>query len=107
MSSPPQTKSFAAWINLMPGTSSKLFVTGEVETSASNKVPVLTPSDTPISAKNLALDLGIRATGGIGTQAFGFRPVRYESPSSQDEFHTVTIHWAGEEILTLNVDEAH
>ncbi len=108
MSSSPKTQKFSAWINLMPGTDSKIIVVGEVETSASNNLPVLTRTDPQgIIPEHLLLDLSIIEAGEDGTQDIRFRPVRYEEPASQGQFTTVSIQWMGEVILTLDVTEAH
>ncbi|MEJ8561136.1 hypothetical protein QTO30_07795 [Yoonia sp. GPGPB17] len=105
MSQPPKTRSFAAWINLMPGSQPTLIVAGEVETSASNNKPVLKRSSGDAPAGTLQLDLTIRNTGGIGTQAFQFWPVRYDQAASRGAFSDVVILWDGEEIMTLPVSE--
>ena len=108
MSNPPNTKNFRAWINLMPGSPSKLIVVGEVETSASNKKPVLTraiPQGTV--SQVLILDLHIASQGGIGTQAFQFWPVRHEEDANKGQFTQVSIRWDGEPLMNLKVSEAH
>lgn len=107
MSQPPNTRSFRAWINLMPGSPSILVVTGEVETSASNNKPVLTQSNQSGSAGTLVLDLTIQNIGGMGTQAFQFWPVRFDRPAAQGEFSRVVILWDAQAIMTIPVADTH
>lgn len=107
MSQPPETRNFNSWINLMPGAPTQLFVTGEVETPASNKQPRLTVSSNNPPNGVLLLDLSIQDTGNLGTQAFQFWPVRYEQPAARGQYTQVAIFWAGEELMRLDVSEVN
>lgn len=107
MSQPPRIRNFNSWINLMPGTPTQLFVTGKVETPASNKQPRLVVSANTPPNGVLHLDLSIQDTGGVGTQAFQFWPVRHEQPASQGQYTEASIFWDGEELTRLNVSEVH
>ena len=106
MSKPPRTRKLAAWINLMPGAPSELIVVGEVETSAGNKKPGLSVSAGSPPAGALHLDLSIHDTGGFGTLAFQFWPVRHEQPAVEDQYKHVVIFWNDAELVRLPVTEA-
>lgn len=107
MSNPPNTKDFAAWINLMPGSPSRLYVVGKVETNAQNLVPRLTrtvPQGT--NPTILFVDLTI-VPDGIGPQVVSYQDVRYEETATQGQYSEVAILWEGEPMLCLQVSEAH
>lgn len=105
MSQPPRTRDFNSWINLMPGAPTQLFVTGEVETSASNMQPRLAVSSSTPPNGVLHLDLSIQDSGNNGTQAFQFWPVRHEQPAARGQYTEVALFWAGEELMRLDVSE--
>ena len=108
MSTPPNTQDFSAWINLQPPGPSNLIVTGEVETPSSTEVPILSETDDPRNPPTtLELDLTIRNSGGIGTPAFEFRPVRFEKPAAAGQYDQILVLWQGSVILSTNVSEAH
>ena len=108
MSLPPETRSFSAVINLQPPGPSQLIVTGDVETPSSADLPHLSPNDAPRNpASTLELDLTIRNSGGIGTPAFEFHPVRFEAPAVAAQYKHVVILWCGSVLLRLDVDEVH
>ena len=106
MSSAPQTQNLNAWVNLQPPGPSRVIVTGEVQTNASNMIPSLTRAEPQgINPQQLILDLGINDTGGIGTQDVAFREVRYEEPAGENDFTSVAIRWHGDIIETLTVQK--
>lgn len=108
MSTPPNTQNFSAWINLQPPGPSKLIVIGEVETPSSADIPVLTETDDPRNpSTTLELDLTIRNTGGIGTPAIEFQPVRFEKSASAGQYEKVLILWQGSIINSADVGEAN
>ena len=73
-----ETINWHAWIDTQPGADPKLYVTGEVRTSALNKFPVLKPAvPQGINPTILLLDLSI-VEEGVGGQVVTFRPARYE-----------------------------
>ncbi|MFA3919097.1 hypothetical protein [Ruegeria hyattellae] len=107
MTNPPNTKDFAAWINLMPGSDPKLIVVGKVETSADNMHPKLTRT-VPQGANPtiFLLDLTIEQVG-VGSEVIGYRETRHEEHASKGQYFHVAIMWEGTQILQLNVSEAH
>ena len=108
MSDAPKTRGFEAWINLQPPGPFNLIVKGEVETRAGNILPRLTRAvPQGIVPTQLILDLSIEDTGGVGTQAFDYRPVRYEEQAEAGDFDSVAIRWGGDIIETLKVNEVH
>ena len=103
----PNTKDFAAWKNLMPGSIPKLIVVGKVETNATNMHPKLTRANPQgLNQTLLVLDLTIEEVG-AGAQVIGFRDARYEEPTSQNDYSQVAIMWQGAVIEQLDVGEAH
>ena len=107
MTTIPNTKDFAAWINLMPGAATELIITGKVETTAGNLVPMLdrvVPQGT--SPAILMLKLTIRKVGDVGSGDVAYRDLRYSEAARRGQFTEVQVFWDGALILTLVVTEA-
>lgn len=108
MTNVPNTRNFAAWINLQPGADKQIIVTGEVETAASYLVPTLSRAvPQGINPQHLILELTIVNTGKPGTENVDYRRVRYQEAASQGQFTHVEIRYDGQVILVLDVTEAH
>ncbi|MBM1691607.1 hypothetical protein [Sulfitobacter geojensis] len=108
MSKSPRIRRFTAYIDLMPGTPSKIIVTGQVETKGSAHVPRLKRNEGPhTTGTTLALDLSIHSTGGSGTHAFDFIDVGYEAPANKDQYKKVRILWSDGVLCDLDVSETH
>lgn len=108
MSTSPNIKDFAAWINLQPLASPTLFVTGEVETVGGHLAPQLTRAEPQgIVAEQLILVLTIEDTKRPGTDDVAYRKVRYEQAAEQGSYTSVALRWDGEIIHVMDVDEAH
>lgn len=107
--SAPNTQTWSAWEDRRPGPPSpRLHVTGEVETTRSSLVPVLTPTvPQGINEKILFLDLTIEDTGGIGTDDVAFRKVAYECDVTEGQHTHVEIKWEGVTIVELEVEITH
>ncbi|WP_390912434.1 hypothetical protein [Pseudosulfitobacter sp. SM2401] len=108
MKNPPPIRDFSAWVNLQRPGPFKIIVTGEVETKSSADLPHLSPNAAPrTSSSTLELDLSIRNTGGIGTQAFQYHDARFEGPANSGQYTKVLILWQGDILCELDVSEAH
>lgn len=103
MGSAPAIRDFSSWLDLQ---SSKVIVIGAVETPASNQRPELNVSEaTDVSGAILKLELSIRKTGGIGTQAIQFHPARFERPTDQNLYAMVQIRWQGQVLTEVDIDQ--
>ena len=102
----PNTRKWSGYIHLQPPGPPALHVKGEVEVSASNKRPVLREaSPQGINPEILLLDLSIQDTGGIGTQAFQYKGVRFDRSRVRAQYSTVQIRWEGNDIASVDVGE--
>ena len=104
----PQTKDFSAWIDLIPGTESRIIVEGEVLTKGGNMVPELCeaePDATEGAGEVLRLDLTIEDTGKPGTMDINFRPARFETAAAPGQYRRVEIVHEGETKEQLEVVE--
>ncbi|TPE50191.1 hypothetical protein [Amaricoccus solimangrovi] len=103
----PDTRDFAAWIDLMPGDESRLIVAGEVKTTSGNLLPRLAEAEPQgINPRDLLLVLSLEQCGEVGTDDVAYRPVRFEKPAVRDQYATVTVLSDGEICFTLEVTEA-
>lgn len=106
----PRNRNWSAWIDSQPPGPPRLHVTGEVEVSAGNKEPLLRERQPQgINPAILILDLEIHDTGGIGTQAFQFKTVRFHKPSvAPGSLSMIEIAWEGSTIVTIDeIKETH
>ncbi|SMH38382.1 hypothetical protein [Mesorhizobium australicum] len=104
----PKTRNWEAWIDLMPGSPSKLIVTGQVETTAGNKVPRLTEAKPQgVNPKILILDLSIVKEGDVGTDDVSYRDARFTKPASRGQYTQVEIRFGTEHVTTIEVGETH
>lgn len=106
----PRNRNWKAWIDSRPPEPPRLHVTGEVEVSAGNKEPVLTERVPPgINPTILILDLNIRDTGGVGTQAFQFKQVRFDKQDvPPGSLSKIEIAWQGATIVAIDdIEETH
>lgn len=104
----PQSRKWNAWLDLMPMGPPTLHVTGEVETPASNHVPTLTEAEPQgINEKILILDLDIVDSGGIGTQAFGYRDASFEKRVERGQYTHVEVRFHGAFVVAVEVTETH
>lgn len=100
-----KTRNWKAWINTQPGADKKLYVTGEVETSSLNMVPVLKPSSPQgFNPAILFLDLTIEQQGDVGGAQIGFREVRYKRGAEEGAYTEVTIFYEGDPIASIPVE---
>lgn len=102
---PPRSRNFSCLINLQPTGAAKLIVTGEIETPSSTEIPhlALNPAERHPD-ETLELDLTIRNSGGIGTQAFNFKTTRFELSDEPERFQRVLILWQNRVLLRLNIN---
>jgi hypothetical protein len=100
----PRTINWHAWINVMPGPPSRLYVTGEVETGAGNMLPRLTETvPQGINPTVLLLDLTIVQEGDLGIDLVAYRPARFEKPVQPGQYSQVEIRFEGEIVATVDV----
>lgn len=98
---PPPNRGWAAWENRQPPGPPRLHVIGEVETTNSAIVPIL-------SAKNpdghlCMLELEIVDTGENGSTDVSYRKARYSQPVRLAQFTEVRIVWQGTLLIALPV----
>ena len=81
-----------------------LTVSGDVEVTATNRVPKLT-SHVPqgINPEILLLDLTIASSGGFGGQIVFYRSVHYKKPTSGNKYSEVDILFGGKIIQRIRV----
>ncbi|MBF9052184.1 hypothetical protein GTA62_19675 [Roseobacter sp. HKCCD9010] len=104
MSIPPKIRGFAARLDQRDAEGLRLVVEGAVETPSSNEQPVLSRSQEHNQAERLrALDLTLRNTGMMGSQAFMYHAAFYEEPLGDPSIEIVTLLWRGRVIKTLTV----
>ena len=100
------SRDWKAWINTQPGADKKLFVTGEVETSSLNMVPVLKPAvPQGINATILLLDVTSERQGNAGGAQIGFREARYEREAQKGEYTEVAIFFEDDVIASVPVED--
>lgn len=103
-----KSRNWNAWINLMPGSKTELIVTGEVETTAGNLVPVLKEAvPQGFNPSILTLELTIERQGNFGTADVAYRNARFEKPAGQGQYDSVSIKHKGTEVVSMVVVEAH
>lgn len=98
------TRDWYAWINLMPGAPSRLYVTGTVIT----RTPVASVELVPavpqgINPAQLILDLRLGANSPL--QVVTETPVRYEQAAQQGQYTTVAIRYRNAVEAVVSVDE--
>ncbi len=102
------TKDWAAWINLMPGSRHKLIVTGKVLTNNGSLVPVLKPAiPQGFNPQILMLDLTIEQQGDVGTEDISYRDARFEKPAEAGSYTEVAIQYDGTPVTSIPVTDAH
>jgi hypothetical protein len=103
-----KSRDWNAWIDLMPGSQTKLHVTGEVETNAGNLVPKLAEAvPQGINPKILILVLTIETEGDVGTDDVAFRPARFEKPAGKGQYVQVDIRFDDNLVAAIDVTETH
>jgi hypothetical protein len=104
----PKTRNWKAWIDLMPGSPSKLTVTGQVETIAGNKVPRLMEAKPQgFNPKILILDLSIVKEGDDGTDDVAYRDARFTKHATKGQYTQVDIRFGTKQITIIEVGETH
>lgn len=104
-----RTRDWAAWINLMPGpdTTPTLYVTGEVELPMGGyEVRLEKRSPQGFNPQILMLDL-ITEAPDFGTTALTWYELRHEETAQKGQYDQVHIFHEGEELMLLDVEEAH
>jgi hypothetical protein len=96
----PKTRNWRARENEHEPSGLQLFVSGEVEVSATNKHPQL--AEAPHVGKMLPLDLRITESG-MGSDAVVWMAASFDKAVSANEFDRVEIHWDGKVIATVPV----
>ena len=82
-----------------------LSVSGEVEVSASNKTPHLTPhAPQGFNPRILLLDLTIRTDGGFGAEVMTWKQVTLRQSTNGNQYDEVDILFDGEVIERIKVD---
>ncbi|BCG76537.1 hypothetical protein [Mesorhizobium sp. 113-3-3] len=104
----PANRKWKAWINVMPGASPAIHVTGEVETRAGNLVPKLKMTvPQGINPAILMLDLTIVKKGDVGTDDVAYRKVAYRKPARKGQYTEVDIFYEKSIITRVKVTEAN
>ncbi|MGC2780234.1 MAG: hypothetical protein WA418_31805 [Bradyrhizobium sp.] len=103
---PPKTRNWKAWQDLQvgPGKTPTLYVTGQVETTNTNQTPHLkehVPQGT--NPKILLLNLTI-TTSGVGNAVVAWRDVRFEKKIKKDQYSSVDILWDGKSVGQAKVE---
>lgn len=102
----PAMIKFTAVVDFGPGREPALHVSGLVETNSTIEQPVLWLDDTQIPmSRTLSLNLAIRKVSDIGTPEVRLRPAQFVYPASAGEFKSISICWAGREVMYLKVTE--
>jgi hypothetical protein len=104
------TRNWRAWIDLMPPNPGDFQVTGEVYVSNPGIRPELTPAiPQGINPAILLLDLKLVQQPGMWTQVMTWAKTNYKettTPKSQ-RYSEVEIHFNGESIAQIKVEETH
>ena len=106
----PKNKDWYAWEDQMPPNppGPTLYVTGEVETSGGNIVPVLKPAvPQGINPKILILDLTLLDTHRPGIAVVDYRTAWYSQDVTPGQYSQVQINWEGAEIKSIDVEIVH
>ena len=102
----PAMLKFTAIVDFGSGREPALKVSGLVETNSTIERPVLWLDDTQIPmSRTLSLNLAIRKVGDTGTPEVRLRPAQFFYPASAGEFKSISICWAGHEVMCLRVTE--
>lgn len=105
-----ETRNWRAWINLMPPKPGDFHVTGEVYVSNPGIKPELTPRiPQGINPAILLLDLKLIQQPGMVAQVMTWAKTNFKEtmPPKSQGYSEVEIHFNGESIAQIKVEEIH